>query len=71
MNTLLTTNILLLAIVVAILFMTILVSILLIQLISTTRKVKDIIKEFDDDIHRTRSFFTSVKNHILDLFKKK
>ena len=71
MDTLLTTNILLLAIVVALLVMSVLISILLIQLISTTRKVRSIIKEFDDDIHRTRSFFTSVKNHILDLFKKK
>ena len=72
MNTLLTTNILLLAIVVAILVMTTLVSILLIQLIGTTSRIKDIVKTFDDDVHRARSLVLALKEIVAEkVFGKK
>ena len=72
MNTLFTTNILLLVIVAAILVMTVLTSILLIHLIGTTRRIKDIVKTFDDDVHRARSVVLALKEIVSEkVFGKK
>lgn len=71
MNTLLTTNILLLAIVIAILVMSILVSVLLIQLIGTTRRIKHLVTMLDDDVIRARSFIGAVKDALAGMIKKK
>jgi len=71
MNTLLFTNILLLVIVAAIVVLSVLVSILLIYVIGTAKRVKNIVREFDDDIHRARSFFGAVREKVVEFFGKK
>ena len=61
MNTLLVTNILLAVIVLCTLLITVLGTIVLVHIISATRKIRDLAKEFDDDVHRARSFFLALK----------
>lgn len=71
MDTLLTTNILLLLIVIAIVFLTVLIAILLVHLIGTTRKIKHVATVFDDDVIRARSVVIAIKDLLLEkLFGK-
>lgn len=71
MNNLLTTNILLLIIVLSITVLSIMIGILLVYVIGTARRIRNIVKAFDDDIHRTRSFFVAVGEKIGEFFGKK
>ncbi len=71
MTTLLTTNILLAVIVLCIVVLTTLVAILLTHSIGVVRRVKYIVKTFDDDVHRARSVVLAIKEMIADKLKKK
>lgn len=62
MNTLLATNILLAAIVVAILAIATLFAIVLINLIGITRRIKHVVTVFDDDVIRARSVVAAIKD---------
>lgn len=65
MNTLLTTNILMMVIVSCIVVLTILVAILLVHLISTTRKIKNIVTVFDHDVMKARSALVALKDTLV------
>lgn len=65
MNTLLTTNVLLMVIVLCIVVLTILVAILLIHLIGTTRKLKNIVTVFDHDVMKARSALVALKDTLV------
>jgi len=47
------------------------VGILLVYVIGTARRIRNIVKAFDDDIHRTRSFFVAIGEKIGEFFGKK
>jgi len=66
MATLLATNILLAIIVLCIVVLCVLMAITLYHVIGTVRRVKRIVKEFDDDIQRTRSVLISIKDLIVE-----
>ena len=66
MNTLLATNILLSVIVLCIVVMTVLLGIFLVHSIDIAKRVKYIVKTFDDDVHRTRSVILAVKDLVLE-----
>ncbi len=61
MNTLLATNILLMAIVLVFLVIGIMIAILLGELIGVTKKIKHIVTVFDDDVIRARSVVSAIK----------
>jgi hypothetical protein len=72
MNTLLATNILLMAIVLVFIIIGIMVAVLLGNLISVTKKIKHIVTVFDDDVIRARSVVSAIKDLITEkLFGKK
>jgi len=66
MNTLLATNILLAVIVACILVISAMLSIFLVHSISVVRRIKYIVKTFDDDVHRSRSVILAVKDLVLE-----
>ncbi len=69
MNTLLTTNILLLVIVLAISVLAIMLGVLLYHLIGTTRRIKHLVTVFDDDVIRARSVILALKDKIAETFE--
>lgn len=71
MNSLLTTNILLLIVVIAILVLSVLVAVLIIHIIGVTRKIKHIVSVFNDDIDKVHSVFDVIKNRIVGIFTNK
>ena len=71
MNTLLTTNILLLVVVVAIAVLAIMLGMLLYHLIGTTRRIKHLVTVFDDDVIRARSVILALKDKIADILSPK
>ena len=66
MNTLLATNTLLIIIVACIVFLALLWSITLFYVIGIVRRTKRLVKEFDDDVHRTRSVLLAIKDLVIE-----
>lgn len=66
MQTLLATNILLFIIITCFVIITIFLAIVLINVISTTRKIKHIITMFDDDVIRARSAIIAIKDLVIE-----
>ena len=66
MNTLLATNIILAVIGACTLVLTVLLAVFLTHSIEIARKVKYIVKTFDDDVHRSRSVIIAVKDLVLE-----
>jgi len=66
MQTLLATNILLFIIIICFVIITILLAIVLINIIGTTRKIKHIITMFDDDVIRARSAIIAIKDLVIE-----
>lgn len=66
MDNLLTTNILLAIVIFCFVIISILLVIVLITVIGTTRKIKDIVTMFDDDVIRARSTVIAIKDLVLE-----
>ena len=66
MQTLLATNILLFIIIICFVIITILLAIVLIHIIGTTRKIKHIVTMFDDDVIRARSAIIAIKDLVIE-----
>lgn len=66
MQTLLATNILLFIIIICFVTITILLAIVLIHVIGTTRKIKHIVTMFDDDVVRARSAVIAIKDLVVE-----